>query len=171
MKIKGKKISGPNKEIIPIPRGDGNDIIFIAEAVLDQSHFDKLCPVPKPATKKIDGVDIPDLDDKNYLKNLNTWGEKKTAWMVLKALEATPDLEWEMVNMNDPSTWLLFRTEFRDAGLNDHEINRVINGALTAQGLNEQKVEEARDRFLRSEQARQEVLLSLKGEQLSMQSG
>lgn len=171
MKIKGKKIIGPNREIIPIPRGDGNDIIFVAEAVLDHSVFDKLCPLPKPMYKKIDGIDIPDLDDKNYLKKVQTYSEKKTAWLILASLKATEGLEWEQVNLNDPSTWLLFRKELNNSGFSDLEVNRIINGALSAQGLNDAKIEAARDRFLRHQQARLNALSCLKGGKNSMLSG
>ena len=171
MKIKGKKILGANREIIAIPRGDGEDIVFIAEAVLDQKVFDKLCPVPKPRLKKIDGVDVPDFDDKNYNKNIMKYSEKKTAWLILTSLKATPELEWEQVNFNDPSTWALFRQELNDSGFSDLEVNRIINGALTAQGLNEAKIEAARDRFLRRESVRLSALSSLVEEQKSMPSG
>lgn len=171
MKIKGKKILGANREIIAIPRGEGDDIVFIAEAVLDHKLFDKLCPVPKPQLKKIDGVDVPDFDDKNYKKNILRYSEKKTTWLILTALKATPELEWEQVNFNDPSTWALFRKELNDSGFSDLEVNRIINGALTAQGLNEAKIEAARDRFLRRESVQLSVLSSLREEKNSTLSG
>jgi len=171
MRIKGKKILGVNREIIAIPRGNGEDIVFIAEAVLDHKPFDKLCPVPKPRLKKIDGEDVPDFDDKNYNAKIVKYSEKKTAWLILTALKATSELEWEEVNFNDPSTWLLFRKELNDSGFSDLEVNRIINGALTAQGLNEAKIEAARDRFLRQEQAQLNVLSSLREERKSTQSG
>lgn len=171
MKLNGKKILGPNREIIPIPRGNGEDLVFVAEAVLDHSHFDKLCPVPKPKLKKIGGDDIPDLNDKGYLKNIQRYSEQKTAWLVLTSLRATEGLEWEQVDLNDPSTWLLFRKELHDSGFTDLEINMLVNGALTAQGLNEAKIEAAREHFLQEEQARLEILSSLKGDEKSMLSG
>jgi hypothetical protein len=170
MKIKGKKIIGPNKEVIAIPRGNGDDIILVAEAVLDHSPFDKLCPVPKPRIKKIDGQDIPDLSDKSYNDKIQKYSEKKTTWLILTSLKATPELEWEQVDLNDPSTWLLFRKELRESGFSDMEVNRIINGALSAQGLNEAKIEAARDRFLAKEKARLEVLSSLREERNYTQS-
>ena len=109
MKIEGRKIIGPNRGIIAIPRGDGPDIIFIAEAVLDHKPFDKLCPPPKPVIKKIGGEDIPDIKDKNYQRQIQQYSERKTAWLVLTALQATKGLEWETVDLTNPSTWLLFR--------------------------------------------------------------
>ncbi|MFA5758508.1 MAG: hypothetical protein WC942_03940 [Clostridia bacterium] len=171
MKIEGRKIIGPNREVIAIPRGDGPDIIFIAEAVLDHKPFDKLCPPPKPVIKKIGGEDIPDIKDKNYQRQIQQYSERKTAWLVLTALQATKGLEWETVDLTNPSTWLLFRKELIDSGFSDIEINRIINGALTAQGLNEYKIEAARDRFLRHQQAQLNALSSLKAEGKHMQSG
>jgi len=171
MKIKGRHISEPNKEIIPIPRGNGDDIILVAEAVLDHTPFDKMCPIPQPKMRKIDGVDIPDLNDKGYNKAIERYSEKKTAWLIITSLRATPELEWELVDPSDHQTWTFFRKELSDSGFSDLEINRIINGALSAQGLNEAKVEAARDRFLRGEQARRDALLSLNGEQKSTPSG
>jgi hypothetical protein len=171
MKIKGRKILGANREIVAIPRGEGQDIIFIAEAVLDHKPFDKLCPVPKPAIKKIGGEDIPDLNDKNYQRRVHQYSERKTAWLVLTALRATEGLEWEQVDLNNPSTWVYFRQELNDSGFSDIEINRIINGALSAQGLNEYKIEEARNRFLQQQQAQLNVLSCLKAEKNSTQSG
>jgi len=171
MRIKDREILGPNKEIIPIPRGNGDDLVFVAEAVLDHSEFDKLCPIPKPRIKKIADQDIPDLSDKAYLKKIDQYSQKKTAWLVLTSLKATDGLEWDQVDLKDPSTWLLFRKEMHEAGLSDNEINMIINGALSAQRLNEYKIEAARKRFLLRERARLEVLSSLKDEQRNMQSG
>jgi len=171
MRIKGKKITGANREIIAIPRGDGDDIVFIAEAVLDHKPFDKLCPVPKPRLKKIDGEDVPDFKDKNYNAKIVKYSEKKTAWLILTSLKATPELEWEQVDLDDPSTWLLFRQELNSSGFSDLEVNRIINGSLTAQGLNEARIEQARDSFLLRESRQLAILSSLKEERKSTLSG
>lgn len=171
MKIKGKKIAGANREIIAIPRGNDDDIILIAGAVLDHSRFDKLCPLPKPRMKKVAGEDIPDFKDKNYNVAVMKYSEKKTAWLILTALKATEGLEWEKVDLDDPSTWLLFRQELTESGFSDIEINRIINGALAVQGLDEAKIEAARDRFLLQEQVRLSELSSLKDEKSNTQSG
>jgi hypothetical protein len=66
---------------------------------------------------------------------------------------------------------MLFRKELNDSGFSDNEVNRIINGALSAQGLNEYKIEAARDRFLQQQQARQNALSFLKEEKNSTQSG
>ncbi len=152
MKIKGKKIEGVNVEIIPIPRGDGDDIIFKARAVQDMGPFEKMCPMPKPPLRKIDGVDVPQLKDKNYLKAMERRGEQRMAWMILTSLEATEGLEWEDVKVNDPSTWLKLESELKSSGFSAVETQRITAGVVNANALSEEKIEAARERFLLSQQ-------------------
>jgi hypothetical protein len=154
MKIKGKKIEGPNVEIIPIPRGEKDDIILMARAILDMTPFEKMCPSPKPPMRKIQGgIDVPDLKDKNYQKQVEKYAEKRMAWMVITSLEATEGLEWEKVNASDSSTWLLMRSELKESGFSFIEIERIIAGVVSANALSEAKIEAARDRFLLLQQA------------------
>ena len=162
MKIKGKKIEGPNREIIPIPRGEGDDIILVVEAILDMAPFEKLCPPPKPPMRKIEGVDIPNVTDKNYLKKIDRYSERRMAWMVVTSLEATEGLEWETVDPADPSTWAGFKDELHDAGFSDVEVNRVIGGVISVNALSEHKIEAARERFLHLQQARRDASSSQK---------
>ena len=152
MKIQGKKIEGANREIIPIPRGEGNDIIFIAEAVLDMEPFTAMCPDPLVPKRNIKGEDIPNFKDKEYLRQVDAHAAKRLAWIVLKSLEATPELEWEKVDLSDPSTWILFREEMKSSGFSDIEINRVVNSVVSVNGLSQEKVDAARERFLHSQQ-------------------
>jgi len=156
MKIKGKKIEGPNREIIAIPRGDRDDIILIVEAIQDMSPFEKMCPPPVPTMRKIDGVDVPNIKDTNFLKQIDRYAEKRMAWMIITSLEATEELEWETVDPSDPSTWQYFRDELKEAGFSDVEVNRVIGGVVSVNALSEAKVEAARERFLRLQQVRDE---------------
>lgn len=163
MKIKGKKITGPNEEIIPIPRGNGKeDIILLARAILDMSPFQKMCPPPNPPKKKINGVDIPNLKDPSYIKQLDRYAEQRMAYMIITSLEATEGLEWEKVDPSDPSTWKLFRAELRESGFSDVEIDRVVGGVASVNALSEMKIEAARERFLLSRQARLEESSSQK---------
>jgi len=156
MKIKGKKIEGPNREIIAIPRGDGDDIVFIAEAILDMEPFEKMCPAPLAPKRKIDGVDVLNLKDSGYEKAVEVYATKRLAWMVLTSLEATSELEWEKVDLSDSSTWLNFREEMHEAGFSDIEINRVVAGVVSVNALSEDKIEAARERFLLSQQVQPE---------------
>ena len=155
MKIKGKKIEGPNREIIAIPRGDGDDIVFIAQAILDMEPFEKMCPAPLPPKRKINGVDVPNLKDSAYVAANEVYATKRLAWMILTSLEATSELEWEKVDLGDSSTWLNFREEMHESGFSDIEINRVVAGVVSVNALSEIKIEAARERFLLSQQAHQ----------------
>ena len=162
MWINGKKIEGANEEIIPIPRGNGEDIILIVRAILDMEPFEKMCPPPTPPVRKIEGVDIPQLRDPNYVKAVTKYAEKRMAYMVITSLEATEGLEWEQVDVNDPSTWPLFRKEMTEAGFSDVEVSRVIAGVTSVNALSEVKIQAARERFLLSKQVQLKDSLSQK---------
>ncbi len=157
MKIRGKKIEGPNREIIAIPRGDGDDIIFIVQAVLSMTPFEKMCPEPQPPKRTLAGGAVSEnSNDPEYLRQLDVHNAKRLAWLVITSLEATEELEWEKVVISDQSTWILFREEMRESGFNDTEINRVVAGVASVNALSEEKIEEARERFLLSQQAQQD---------------
>lgn len=162
MRMKGQKLGSPNEEIIPIPRGTGDDIIFIARAIQDMTPFEKLCPPPKPPMRKIGADDIPNLKDPNYLKQVNAFAEKKMSWMYLTSLEATEGLEWDKVDVTDPSTWHLFRSEMHEAGFSDIEIDRVMAGVVSVNALSDVKIDAARERFLLLRQERLDALSSQK---------
>src|ERR1044072_4885912 len=100
MKINGEKVEGCNVEYIVLPRPDKN-IVFIAKAILDMSEFDRLCPKPKPPTARYpDGSRREDVTDKRYVNLLNDWGSRYTAYLILKSLEATENLEWETCSLD-----------------------------------------------------------------------
>lgn len=171
MKLHGKKIEGPNVEICVIPRQD-DDLVFKAQAVLDFDDFESLCPSPQPPViMKPGGEKTIDVEDEGYLKNLNEWARKRTDWMMLKSLEATPGLEWETVDKSDNKTWNNFRDEMRKAGLSSAEISRIVGAVTTACGLNQEKIDEATRRFLADQEAALESSTSQTTEQQNMPSG
>jgi hypothetical protein len=149
MRLEGKKIEGPNVETIVIPRTDGRpDIVFKAQAVLDYSGFDDLCPRPTPPIKMLRGGERQaDLEDPTYKELISTYGLKRMAWMCIKSLEVTPTLEWERVDLGNPNTWLKFEDELTESGFSDPEIMRIRNGIFSANCLNENLVELARQSF------------------------
>lgn len=172
MKLNGHKIEGPNREIVVIPRGDREDIVFHYEAVLDITEFKKMCPLPRPPMRKIKGgMDVPVLNDSAFKAALEKHSEQQIVWMTLKALEATEGLEWEQVDIGDASTWLLMRKELTDSGFTEPEINRIIGGAISVNSLDEAKVQAARERFLLLREGTANELSSLLEEQNSTQSG
>ena len=149
MKIKGKKIEGANEALIVIPRGSGDDIILKAKAVLDMDTFEKMCPPPEPPKKMLPGgKKVSNPKSKGYLKEVQSYGEKRLIYMVLMSLQATEDLEWETVDMSDHTTWNNLRKELRDSGFSDVEVSRIIGECINVNALNDEKIEEARERFL-----------------------
>lgn len=154
MKINGIEFKGPNVEIIPIMR-NGEAVILKAQAVLDYEEFDKLCQRPQPPSVMLPGGKSSiDLNDKQYVAALLQWQEQRAAWLYLKSLSATEGLEWETIDITKPETWENFDNELRLA-FTDAERMRIINGIMNAQGFDSDKVEEARKRFLASQEQEQ----------------
>lgn len=157
MKLNGQKVEGVNVEIIVIPRGgDTPDIVFQATAILDYEPFIKLCPEPKPPTKIVKGGGKEyNLDDAAYKEALRLHSEKRMAWMVIQSLKATPNLEWETVKEGEHRTWTNYEKELKDSGFSQIEIQRILVGVMSANCLNETRIEEARENFLRGRQVPQ----------------
>lgn len=149
MKIQGKKIEGPNEMTIVTPRFNGADIILKARAIVDMVPFEKVCTPPEPPRKTLPGgKQVPNIKDSNYLKELDRHSIRRLNWIVLTSLEATEGLEWETIDLADPSTWDNFRKELRNSGFSDIEINRIVADCISVNALDEDKIEEARERFL-----------------------
>jgi hypothetical protein len=148
MKINGESFNGPNEALIVLVR-NGNPVPFKARACLDFTRFDALCvkPMPKKITK-VGGQQEYLFGDPTYLQAIDQYGKLKTAYVILESLKATPGLEFETVRDDNPSTWMNWRKEFEAAFFTEQEINRVIGCVWEANGIDEDKLEEARKRFL-----------------------
>lgn len=172
MKLKGKKISGPNIEVVVLPRGQGEDLVFKCQAVLNMDDFDKLCPRPKaPIVIKKGGIKVEDVEDKGYQQELIEYAKKRMAWMVITSLRATDELEWETVDFGNQDTWAGYEKELRDAGLAEMEVARIVAGVMNANALNEERIQEARERFFTSTHQGTETSPSPTGEPNSTSSG
>ena len=171
MRMHGQEIKGPNVETVVIPRHYG-DVVFQARAVLSYKGFDEICPRPKPPMIVKPGKQ-PEMDptDKDYLEALSQFSEQRFAWLILDSLSATEGLTWDTVNMADPKTWLNYRTELEASGFADPEIARIIGAVMAANGLDESKVEEARQRFLASQAEKLSKQFSQNIAQMNTQSG
>lgn len=147
MKLNGKKI-GSSEVVIPIIRPEG-DFYFKARAIASYDEFEKLCPMPVPPTRLLPGGARQQMiHDPKFVASMGEWANLRGAWVVLHSLRATEGLEWEQVNLQDPTTWAKYREELTESGLCESEIARIINGVAEANGLDQSKVEEARERFL-----------------------
>lgn len=148
MKIKGKVIKGVNRDILVIPRPDGN-IVFTAEAIQSWAEFDELCPLPTPPTVMLPGgAQQPDTSAPGYRKKLQEWGENKTNYMVLKSLSATEGLEWDTVDLQKPETWKNWRTELETSGFIEAEVVRILRLCSCVNAVSEEMMDRAREAFL-----------------------
>ena len=148
MKIHGKKLDGPSIEVVVIPRQSG-DLVFKAKAVLDYEECEKLNPMPQAPKRLMPGGAVQEnTEDPRYKKAMTDWANRKFYWMLLIALQATEGLEFETVEMDDPSTWENYKQEMRDAGISPGELARIEICVSDACGLNQAKIDEATKRFL-----------------------
>lgn len=171
MKINGKQIKGPNVEKLYLSRGD--EVLEItAEAVLSEEEFNLLVPMPIPPTKIIKGGQrVPNFDAPGYKSQMEEYSKKRANWIIINSIKKTDGLEWDTVDYQDPATWGNYYQDFKSAGLTDIEINQIINTIMTANGLNERKLEEARERFLLQKAEQNAQSTSQKEEQLNTPSG
>lgn len=152
MKINGRIISGPNFEIITIPRGNGEENINLkAMAVLSMDGFDKLCPSPTPPAKIVAGGEKQfDFKDKNYQLAMVHHGKQRLAWTIIESLRlGDNNIEWDKVKLEDSNTWENWDADFREAGFSNVEVQRIMQGVFSANCLNEAMIEQARATFLR----------------------
>lgn len=149
MKIKGNTPS-TNEEVVVIPRSNGEDIVFKAKSVVDYAVFDTMVPEPEVPVRRMAGEEAwhPNPEDPDFKKKLRERYSLRNNWMIIKSLDATPDLTWETVDLQKPETWNGWLDEFKKSGFSPAEVNRVIDVVLVANCLDNSKVEAARDRFL-----------------------
>lgn len=175
MLLNGERLSGPNVEILVIPRtgedGVVKDLVFKMQAVLNYKDFDSLYPVPKMPTRFERGKGtVEDPEHPVYKGALKQRGEARYNWMVITSLRATPDLVWEKVDYSKPETWHLYEDELREAGFAQSEINMIVNTVFSVNSLDDDKLKQARDRFLRG-QVEKGISSSQGSEQSSTESG
>lgn len=150
MKINGRAISGPNIEYIVLPRGNGEDIVFTAKAVLDLSRFENLVAEPKPDKMTLPGGIIKeDVDGKAYKIAMDQFNAKRYAFIMIESLRES-EIEWDTVDYDKPETWSNWQTDLKNAGFANSEVHAITMGVASANGLNQDKIEQARSRFLAS---------------------
>jgi hypothetical protein len=153
MKIAGRTIEGPNRVTLVLPREGQEDIVIIAQAIIEMEAFDKYCKLPiPPIVTKAGGVVESNFADKGYVDQFNAYNVKKLAFIILRSLEPS-EIEWETVDLENPSTWDGYVDEMKAAGFSDVEINRIGNVCMEANALDEAKLDAARASFLRGQSA------------------
>ncbi len=173
MKIAGNKIEGPNTEMILLPRGDNPPIVLRAQAVLDYTPFDTMCPRPKPPSViRPGGIRETNPEDPRHVEALHNYARKRMAWIVLTSLRlGSPELEWETVDFGNSNTWLKYEDELKEAGFAEIEVGRIIRACMIANCLDDDKLDEARKAFLLSQRLQAEQLSSQEDEPQDTPSG
>lgn len=149
MKLNGETLKVLGEAVVVIPR-PGNDIVFKAIAVTDEEPFIKLFPQPTPPVNEYpNGDKILNVEDETYVAALDVWANAKTDWLVLQSLKlGSPEVTWDTVDMADHTTWRNYQTELKDAGFSEMEIMRIIGCVISANGLDQDKIDRATKSFL-----------------------
>ena len=148
MLLGGVEIKGPRIETVVIPFGE-RELVFKAQLVRDYVDFDKICPRPEPSIiVKPGGVKSQDIENPEYKQALVAYAMKRSAWTILKSLDATPDLVWQTVDRSNPDTWNNYYKELEESGLSTTEIVSILDIVQRSNGLDQDKIDEATKRFL-----------------------
>jgi hypothetical protein len=136
-------------EVLVLPRVDG-DLVIKAQPFDRGDEFDKMCPEPvAPSVRTKDGKK-QDLEDKAYLDAVEKRDSLRWAFICVCSLIPS-DIEWDTVDLEKPSTWEGWIKELLEAGLSEIEVSRVQNTVMAANSLDEEKLKEARDSFVRGQ--------------------
>lgn len=171
MKLNGQKVELPKPKPVIVPRGPGEDLIFYAGLVVDEQPFDAVCPMPQAPWKTVKGGEsYRDASNMKYKETLDKYYDRKTNWMILESLKATPDLVWETVDYDNPETWGNFRGELEQS-LTPHEQMELINKVIHANAITETMRKEAFARFTRREAEQAQSSTSQSSELENTKSG
>ena len=152
MKMQGKTVDAKFVVPIVIPRPGAESFVFKAQPLTAEQNdfFKKVCPEPQPEMTMFRGEDSPRPDFKNtsYLEQRKLWLVLKSEYTFLASLEATDDLEWDTVVMDQPDTWKNVLEELAGAGFLQGEMSELFRGVASANGLDNKKIEQATKDFL-----------------------
>ena len=153
MKIRGREILGVNKVTLVLPREDDEDIVLIAKAISDLDAIDEFLQTPKPPAALGPGNETTfNHKDPGYQAQMVMYNTKRMAWVVLESLREN-GIEWDTVDIRDPSTWTNYVDELKASGFSVIEINHIGNAVAEANALDEEKLNAAREVFLRGQAA------------------
>jgi hypothetical protein len=116
------------------------------------------------------GIQIKNVEDPIYQASIKDWAGKRTNWIMIQSLRATPGLEWDSVKYDDPNTWANWETELQKV-FTAPEISRIMDAITAANGLNEARIERARQSFLLLQAVRKNGSSFLNEGQPNMPSG
>ena len=91
-------------------------------------------------------------ETRDYKRAVTVRNELRFAFMIIRSLEPS-NIEWGEVDLEKPSTWTKWDDELKKAGLSETDVNRVVGAVMIANSLDEDKIKEAREAFLRGQGA------------------
>ena len=147
------KIAGIDPKTLPpeaflvLPRVAGN-IVFRARGLSDMDEFHRLCPEPiSPTVLNADGSKTADGSNAAYASACVEHRSRWWAYLTVKSLEPS-NIEWDLVQLENPSTWAKWEDDLLANGFTRIECNRVYQTVLEANSLDEAKLQKARELFL-----------------------
>lgn len=146
MLIDGMKINIPFEKDIILPRIE-KDVVLHAIAVPYEEEFDELCPSPSPTEERdLKGNLIRYVyDDPKYRKKVMEYTKNKVDFLVIKTIS---NVNWERVDVKDPSTWCNWRSEALESGITEHELGRIVQEVSEAYSPTQESIKKAREDFL-----------------------
>ena len=156
MKYKGKKVEGRNSDVLVLMKG-GDRIVFKAEAVENYNDFTELVPEPKPPEIiRPGGIKQINLKDFTYVKRMEEYAIQKTNYFIIKSLQISEDIEWEVVDIEKPETWKNWRKELADSNFTEIEILKIMQLCTRVNSLDEDMLDEAKQAFLQEKSPQNE---------------
>ena len=151
IKIAGQEIdSGLPEDFIVLRPDTNNEIVVHARAFRDFDEFHAVCPIPEPPGRQERGRGwVPNLEDKTFKQRMEQHNLQRVGWMAIQSLY---EFEWSTVEAEHPKTWSKWETEMKDSGFTQIECNLILALILDVNGLNEAKMKEARESFLRGQE-------------------
>lgn len=137
----------PNVEFLVIPRGE-KQIVFHAQGLANLDEFHQMVPEPKaPVAQTPTGI-VANVKDAGFQAALAEYSKRRVGYLVVNSLKPS-DIEWDTVKMDQPGTWSNWEKDLLNAGLTQVECNLVFNLVWGANSLDENKLKQARETFLR----------------------
>ncbi len=168
IKIAGQAVpQTTHEDVLVLPRGE-EAIAIRAKAIPDFEEFNKTCPEPEPPGKLTKDGFVPNKDDETYKGRLEQHNIRRIGWMVTRSLQ---EIDWDKVNVENPKTWAKWQEDLEDSGFTAVECNLVLALVIDVNSLNEQKLKDARDSFIRGQEQEAKRLSSQNSEQENSPSG
>ena len=149
MKLDGQELHIPYEKEVLVRRDNPKDsklIKFKTVPNAREQFKDILAPPKAPVMTNVKtGKKTPKEDDPKYLKEVDEYTAKGLIHIFLTSIQG---VEWETVDLKDPSTYENYIQEMIDAGLTEREVETLYSVALTMTMLSVEMVDEADKDFL-----------------------